>query len=36
MEKNGKRPPWWFLTTIWAGIAGTAGLLAAIIRSTAD
>lgn len=31
-----KRPPWWFATAIWSGLAAASGLLAAVIGSTVD
>lgn len=34
MEHKQKRPPWWFVSAIWAGIAGTAAAMAAAIGLT--
>lgn len=31
-----KRPPWWFATLIWAGVAAASGLLALVISTTMD
>jgi hypothetical protein len=31
-----KRPPWWFITAVWSGIAGSAALAAAVIGATAE
>ncbi len=36
MEEYKKRPPWWFVTAVWSGIAGSAAALAAIIGLTAE
>jgi hypothetical protein len=36
MKRSQKRPPWWFVTAIWAGIAGSVGMLAAVIRAGAE
>lgn len=36
MEQHRKRPPWWFVTAIWTGIAGSAAALAAIVGATAE
>lgn len=30
-DPQAKRPPWWFVSAIWAGIAGTAAALAAAV-----
>lgn len=36
MEKTPQSPPWWFVTAIWTGIAGSAAALAAVVGATAE
>lgn len=31
-----ERPPWWFVSAIWAGIAGTAAAVAAAVGLTSQ
>ncbi len=35
-EEKQKRPPWWFITAVWSGIAGSAAALAALLGATAE
>ena len=36
MDHNEKRPPWWFVPVLWAGLAGTAGLFAAALGAAVE
>jgi hypothetical protein len=36
MEKQVEHPPWWFVTAVWSGIAGSAAVLAAVVGATAE
>jgi hypothetical protein len=36
MNGRQKKPPWWFMPTVWAGMAGAAGLMAALVAATAE
>jgi hypothetical protein len=36
MKQQRKRPPWWFAPAVWAGIAGTAALMASVVTSTSQ
>jgi len=36
MKKPKKRPPWWFVPAVWAGMAGVAALMAAAVGGTSQ
>jgi hypothetical protein len=36
MDGRRKKPPWWFMPTVLAGMAGAAGLMAMLVTATAE
>lgn len=36
MRRKRKKPPWWFMPTVLLGMAGAAGVMAALVTVSAE